>query len=845
MDGVQFGRWFQARRHKCGFASQRVLVGRVTSDPALQGLAISEDFLARLEAGLLVHPFRGRVRQRVLALAELLCKTPRELNAYLHAAELSELDAGEATRIALLRQRFQVQHHQRALLLPPRPARLVGRETLVAQLVGLLRQMHSGLCVVTGMPGVGKSALAAEVVYVLASDQPGRLRTFSDGIMAFPCTGYRGKSGLLALLDDIMSVFDPHPSQRSSDRGKKPETSYSHEAMPDDSDLTKAMNRVRLMLANSSLLILLDDLDAQFPLQQAMGALLGQSQQALSPYVGDENGRAHRVVLATSRSLFSPAIVNQHVRVEPLEAEIALDYFVSFIQCSLNAEDVVAAREIVAAVGYLPLAIEMASSVAMMGMPLPLLAHRLAENPLIATLDTGHDLHDRLGQAFAPLNAAMHRRYALLAASGILSFGLESAAALCVVPVHSSETCAENELHLFEKNQDVAAQSQVHLADVAFDLAYFARHSLVDQGSPAPTVSMPVAQKVDRPAHASTYFHFHPILRAYASRHLCQLKPEDIEMASGNLQTFAYAYIERYAGESRPLMHERDVLWAVFLRTVQDGCSAHIVQFAQGLAPISCRLHGIENGKYLFQSAIQASQSLRDRYHERIFLWCLGRLYCQRGDFALASQTWLEALDIPPSRKFPVQAWLPLLGLAHLAHLHHDEETAEKYIEQYVHYCLEDNDVLRSASLYALLARYARLQGHKDAAYLYVDKGMSMLPPLDFAAVASPVHEVDAWIRLELARVTNDFAASQEYTESAATYLEQEEDYYFLADLLLDQAYFAQSQAQYADMHRLVNRVVQASTYIEMPHLLQCGMQLLQSTAEARLTVKGLSHAQF
>src|SRR5712692_3354240 len=87
MDAVQFGQWMSKRRHACGFRSQRTLaettdaINRSPTEPA-----ISENFLARLEAGQLAHPFRGSVRRRVLALAWYLCKTPQDVKVYLRAA---------------------------------------------------------------------------------------------------------------------------------------------------------------------------------------------------------------------------------------------------------------------------------------------------------------------------------------------------------------------------------------------------------------------------------------------------------------------------------------------------------------------------------------------------------------------------------------------------------------------------------------------------------------------------------------------------------------------------------------------------------------------------------------
>src|SRR5690242_19720265 len=113
MDGVQFGRWISERRRKYGWSSQRALADTARHDPMLADYKISEDFLARLEAGRLSHPFRGNVRRQVLALAWMLCKTPRDVKLYLNAAELTELSADEA---------WQLGHLRQYLAMPPAPA---------------------------------------------------------------------------------------------------------------------------------------------------------------------------------------------------------------------------------------------------------------------------------------------------------------------------------------------------------------------------------------------------------------------------------------------------------------------------------------------------------------------------------------------------------------------------------------------------------------------------------------------------------------------------------------------------------------------------------------------------
>src|SRR5713101_8400873 len=207
MDAIQFGRWLSNRRRRCGWSSQRALAEATQQDPFFSACDISEKFLARLEAGHLVHPFRGAVRQRVLALAALVCTTPREVQTYLRAAELTALGAEEAAYVQRLHASLQAQRADPVMLLPPRPTRLVGRVELVDDLLRHLATGNSGLYAVTGMPGVGKSALAFEVMHRVLADDRQRRRLFPHRVAIFTCTGRRDTQGLVALLHEIGEAF--------------------------------------------------------------------------------------------------------------------------------------------------------------------------------------------------------------------------------------------------------------------------------------------------------------------------------------------------------------------------------------------------------------------------------------------------------------------------------------------------------------------------------------------------------------------------------------------------------------------------------------------------------------
>ena len=150
MDSVQFGHWISERRLKYGFRSQRALAERVSGDPMLGTLGITENFLARLEAGSFAYPFRGHVRARVEALAWLLCATPRDVNIYYQAAGLTQLDDHEAERLRALQKHLSRQQKcQRVLPLPPRPWHLVGREAVIKDIIDSLHLLETGLYAIT------------------------------------------------------------------------------------------------------------------------------------------------------------------------------------------------------------------------------------------------------------------------------------------------------------------------------------------------------------------------------------------------------------------------------------------------------------------------------------------------------------------------------------------------------------------------------------------------------------------------------------------------------------------------------------------------------------------------
>jgi len=338
MDTVQFGRWFSERRRAHGWQSQRALANAARQDAILRDYGISEDFLARLEAGQLVHPFRGAVRHRVLMLTWLLCKTQRDIRTYLRAAELTELSADEMKQIHRLGEHLAALHAPASsipMILPSRPIRLIGQDQALRDLSQILHGQDIDVYAVTGMPGIGKSTLVNEALQRLIANEHERLRLFPDGIATFAGTGRHGRDGLISLLQEIISVFRS-PATSTSRSNVTSTKDNPLLLMPAQGVIAHIMDSTRAALANKRILLLIDNLEADFPLRQALEVLLGGSnggqgnrQQIHRDDL--ETVRERCVVLFTSRYIPSPALVPDRLQVQTLTPEDACELFTQLI----------------------------------------------------------------------------------------------------------------------------------------------------------------------------------------------------------------------------------------------------------------------------------------------------------------------------------------------------------------------------------------------------------------------------------------------------------------------------------------------------------------------------------
>jgi hypothetical protein len=542
MDVVQFGRWLGERRRACGWTSQRALMASAEEHPRTRDLGISEAFLARLEAGLLAYPFRGAVRRRVLALIWLLCQSPRQTRDYLRLAGLANLSQEEQEMVRSVLASFTTASTTPVLLLPARPVRLLGQAAALSDLLHILRTSESGLCVVAGMPGVGKSALASEALHLLVADEQAYHALFPDGIITFSGVGRRGTNGLVALLDELAAVFAANPltglaAGRQSD---KPGGSGDRIPRP---DLAGSVNRTRAAVAGKRFLLLLDDMDARFPLREALDAVLATGHAA---GVAGAPEAERRVVMVTSRFVPEAGLTRMRLDVPLLDDTAALSLLTTLLQRDLGPVELPHARVICRAVGNLPLAIELAATAVLAeGIPLQLLAARLARHALDISTDSGRELRQRLERELDALDVGTRELFALLSALGTPRFTLEAAASLRGArrPGAANGEAIPDPAAVISDDAPYATAMEDRLAHTAALLGQLVRHSLLSAEGDTCDENSDNGKEFRDDCGRGVRYRLHPLVYACARERLDLLNVVPRERTQENRQHYALRYL--------------------------------------------------------------------------------------------------------------------------------------------------------------------------------------------------------------------------------------------------------------------------------------------------------------
>ncbi len=287
--------------------------------------------------------------------------------------------------------------------------RFIGREEDANRVVALLTGANgggiAGIASTNGLAGIGKTALATEVIRRLMV-----ANAFPDGIAVVVA---RDEHDPVRLLRQILARFTTGRSE------------------PEDTDLAALGDRARQILGEKRALVVLDNMEP--------GPHVGEVAQALRA--------AGVALLLTSRAELPEIPREARVKLDVLPLPEALDLFASYYgrgaALDLTAAELRDVTTIVTLLGRHTLAVKLqAANAASLGRPLDRLAAELEANPTKALLleDGAEAVRYVLDSSFAALDAPAQRLFVALGAFATGDVGREAALSIGALVASDDET---------------------------------------------------------------------------------------------------------------------------------------------------------------------------------------------------------------------------------------------------------------------------------------------------------------------------------------------------------------------------------------------------------------------
>ncbi|MEU9034707.1 tetratricopeptide repeat protein [Streptomyces sp. NPDC048352] len=299
-----------------------------------------------------------------------------------------------------------------ALGIPEGPAVLVGRDGALEELVALLAEGGPTVAVVTGLAGVGKSALA-----VATAHRAVELGWFGDRVFFLPLRGYAPDGGLSGpqAVQEMLRLL----GVRDAD-------------MPGSPEAWAALYRARLAgfaRAGQRVLVVADDAGSVAQIRDLVPA-----------------GPAHRLLVTSRHRLVAPGFAARLVGLEELEAAPAVELLSAALSDDPRpSREPEALTEVAERCGRLPLALTVAGALLAgdPGLPVRELASRLAVGLEALTFDYG-------GEVPVGVRAAFDLSYARLPAG--------QARLLRLLTVNPGPDCSTAHAELLAGAQDLRPQ---------------------------------------------------------------------------------------------------------------------------------------------------------------------------------------------------------------------------------------------------------------------------------------------------------------------------------------------------------------------------------------------------